>query len=654
MIRRIIFVQSTTGSPEEEPVVVKSKMLFRLLISILLFISVSKSAFAIGDDSTYHRYNPKWTKFFHPRYPDYLRVIDTSIILFHDYDLMQQNFGWFNLGINATPGFRTVYHSQTDCGLKWGMTESVEPYLINPKKLRFYNTVKPYTNLFFTFGGKSEQQLIGTHTQNLGRNGNIGVEFVRQGVPGIYSRQHSDVFDLDVFADMKTKNEHYEISPYIILNRLKWELNGGVTEENVFTDSTLISKDIADVNLNNASASLRNNHYGAYHSYSWGNKYVTKINDTTYQSQFNSSVRLQHHIDYAKYAFGYRDDTLDFPFYNNAQYVFADSTRDTSSYNVLHNEISLRWENAKYIDSTSNIQRKFPLRIYASHDLHQFTYHSSALINEIKSGFEMSSGNIHSRINFYVNANAGLISTGDFEYHINTYIGLTSHTTKSIYLNLQTNRAPPSWTMNHYYSNHYFWNHTFTPASETFAEFVFYDLHDRVKAGAKYVINKDPIYFSATAEPLQYSGTLKGWWIYVSKDFKIGKFHLDNEIQINLLDEKVFSLPTYVGRHSLYFSGNLFKNALGLSTGIEVNYTSDYYAPAFNPAMLTFHQQNNQLLKYYPVADYFLNMKIKSARIFLRVENADQKLFEPGYFTTPAYPAADLNIKFGVSWMFWN
>ena len=613
-------------------------------------ISFSKSTFAIGDDSTYHRYNPKWTKFFHPRYPDYLRGIDTSITLFHDYDLMQQNFGWMNLGINATPGFRTVYHSQTDCGLKWGMTESVEPYLMTPEKLRFYNTVKPYTNLFFTFGGK-EQQLIGTHTQNLGRNGNIGVEFVRQGVPGIYSRQHSDVFDLDVFADMKTKNERYEISPYIILNRLKWELNGGVSEENVFTDSTLISKDLADVNLNNASAALRNNHYGAYQSFSWGNKYVTKINDTTYQSHFHSSVRLQHHIDYAKYAYGYRDDTLDFPFYYNTQYVFADSTRDTSAYNVLHNEISLRFEKLKSRDSSnsSKVFRKFPFRIYASHDLHQFTYHFTAIVNELKGGIELLDFDY-----FYLNANAGTLSTGDFEYHINSYLRFQLLQSKYIFINVQSNRTPASWTMNHYYSNHYFWNHAFTPSTESFAEFVFTDYGHHASAGVKYVINQDPIYFSATAEPLQYNGTLKGWCIYASKNFKFGKIHLDNEIGINLMDEKVFSLPTYVGRHSLYFSGNLFKKALGLCTGIEVNYTSDYYAPAFNPAMLTYHQQNNQLMKYYPVTDFFINMKIKSARIFLRMENADQNLFEPGYFTAPTYPAADLNIKFGVSWMFWN
>ena len=146
------------------------------------------------------------------------------------------------------------------------MTESVTPYLITPEKLRFYSTVKPYTHLFFTTGSKTEQQLVGTHTQNIGRNANVGFEFTRHGVPGLYPRQHSNIFDVDVFADIKTKNERYEVSPYAIFNRLKWELNGGVNEDSVFTDPLLIDKSLANVNLNNASASLRGTHYGTYQS----------------------------------------------------------------------------------------------------------------------------------------------------------------------------------------------------------------------------------------------------------------------------------------------------------------------------------------------------------------------------------------------------
>ncbi len=631
-------------------------MLRKIFFLLLLLNIFCDKSYAIGDDSSYHRYNPNWTKFFHPHDRNYLRVIDTSITMLHDYDMMQQQFGWMNLGINATPGFRTIYHSQYETGLKWGMTENVEPYLMTPEKLHFYNTVKPYTHLFFTTGTKSEQQLIGTHTQNFGRNTNIGVEFLRQGVPGLYARQHSDVFDIDVFADVRTKNQRYQVSPYVIINRLKWELNGGVNEDSVFTNPILIDKSLANVSLNNASATLRGNHYGAYHSYCWGNNYVTKINDTTYQQQFNSSIRLQHHIDYSKYGYSYSDDSTDFPFYYNSHFVSIDSTFDTSSYSDLHNEISLKWENVKSRDSTisSIIDRKFPFRIYMSHDLHRFTYHSTAIINELKGGIEFGLNTTAHPFFLKVNANAGFISTGDFEYNFNLYAARIIENRGSILFIIQTNRTPATWIMNHYYSNHFFWNNSFMPSMESIAEISFINTIKQTRIGIKYVINQNPTYFSITAEPKQFNGTLNGWCIYASKNFKFGKIHLDNEVGINLLDETVFRYPTYVGRHSLYFQGNLFKNALGLCTGVEVNYVSDYYALAFNPAMLTYYQQNNELMKYYPVADLFINLKVKSARIFLRLENIDQHLFSPGYFTAPTYPAADRGFKFGVSWMFWN
>lgn len=464
-----------------------------------------------------------------------------------------------------------------------------------------------------------------------------------------------------MFADVRTKNQRYQVSPYVILNRLKWELNGGVNEDSVFTNPILIDKSLANVNLNNASATLRGTHYGAYHSYCWGNKYVTKINDTTFQQQFNSSVRLQHHIDYSKYGYSYADDSTDFPFYYNTHFISIDSTFDTSSYADLLNEISLKWEDIKSRDSSDNsiINRKFPFRIYASHDLHRFTYHSSAIVNELKTGIEIYSSSfkfhkLNIPLYFYLDANAGKLLTGDFEYHFNSYLSYRLLREQYFHLIVQSNRTPASWMENHYYSNHFFWNHSFTPTIESFVEFAFSNFKHQANAGIKYVINQNPIYYSVTAEPAQFNGTLNGWCIYASKNFKFGKIHLDNEIGINLLDEKIFRYPTYVGRHSLYFAGNLFKNALGLCTGIEVNYVSDYFAPAFNPAMLTYYQQNNELMKYYPVADLFINLKVKSARIFLRLENIDQHLFSPGYFTAPTYPAADRGFKFGVSWMFWN
>ncbi|MEI7801550.1 MAG: putative porin [Bacteroidota bacterium] len=633
--------------------------MLRRLFFLLLLISVSKFSFAIGDDSTYHRYNPLWTKYFHPNFPDWKRGLDTSINSLHDYDYLQQEFGWMNLGSNATPAFKTVYHSQYDADLKWGMTESVTPYLLTPDKLKFYNTVKPYTHLFYVTGSKLEQQLVGTHTQNIGRNSNVGFEFTRHGVPGFYQRQHANIFNVDVFANVKTKNERYELSPYIIFNRLKWELNGGVNEDSVFTNPLLIDKSLAQVNLNNASASLRGNNYGAYQSYSWGNKYVTKINDTTFQSHYNSNVRLLHQIDFSKYGYRYSDDTLDFSFYPQQIYLSTDSTHDTSSYSDLHNEIALQWGEIKSLDSTNTVYRMLPFKIYASHDLHRFTYHSTAFVNELKAGVELTSNFMKNKteirkLHFYLDANAGTLSTGDFEYHFNSYLSYHLWGAQYFHFVVESNRIPAAWTMNHYYSNHYFWNNSFTPSTESFVEIAFTAFKNYSNFGLKYMMNQNPIYYSVTAAPAQYNGTLNGWCIYISENFKFGKIHLDNEIGINLLDEKVFSYPTYVGKHSLYFEGNLFKKALGLCTGLEINYVSDYYAPRFNPANLTFYQQNTLLLKYYPVADYFINLKIKSARIFLRLENLDQHLFYPGYFTSPDYPAADRSFKFGVSWMFWN
>ncbi len=626
----------------------------QFLFVVFFFCLSSHFSFAIGDDSTYHRYNPLWTNYFHPRFPDYIHSIDTSIDKFHEYDMLQQHFGWMNLGNNGTPAFQTIYHSMNNSELQWGLEQSVSPYLKSPENIRFYKTLKPYSHLYYVMGSKSEQQLVGTHTQNIGRNANVGFEFIRQGVPGFYQRQRADVFDLDVFADVRSKNQRYEISPYVIMNKLNWQLNGGITNADVFIDTTLIDKTLADIYLSNTRAEFRRNNYGFYQSFNWGNHYITKLSDTSYQQQFNSSVRLFHQMDYSQSLYTYLDDSTDFHFYYPHEYYFnPDSTSDSTYYSLLRNEISIEWNEVKHKDSAETTERKFPFNIFVIHDLHQLPFAQKKYINELNAGFEC-----HSWLRpfyFYVSASAGKSEISDLNYRAEAYVTwYGSLSPWQFFLNVRTDNHPPSWFQNSYYSNHFNWNFNFKNEGETFAELGFYNSKNSAYGGIKYVVNENHIYFSANAQPAQHNGTLNGWVIYLKKNFRFGKIHVDNEIGINLVDENVFQLPVYAGKHLLYYENSLFKHALDFSSGIEVNYVSDYYAPSFNPATLTFYQQNLTLVHYYPVADFFVNMKIKSARIFLRIENLDQGLFEPGYFTVPSYPAADRSFKFGVSWMFWN
>jgi hypothetical protein len=54
------------------------------------------------------------------------------------------------------------------------------------------------------------------------------------------------------------------------------------------------------------------------------------------------------------------------------------------------------------------------------------------------------------------------------------------------------------------------------------------------------------------------------------------------------------------------------------------------------------------------VLDAFINLKIKWARIFLKVENISSKFGPKGYYTSYLYPAQDIAFKGGVRWRFFE
>ena len=56
----------------------------------------------------------------------------------------------------------------------------------------------------------------------------------------------------------------------------------------------------------------------------------------------------------------------------------------------------------------------------------------------------------------------------------------------------------------------------------------------------------------------------------------------------------------------------------------------------------------------YPYLDAFVNIRIKRARLFLKLEHANSYFMGYNYFMIPHYPMADMALKFGVSWKFYD
>jgi hypothetical protein len=116
--------------------------------------------------------------------------------------------------------------------------------------------------------------------------------------------------------------------------------------------------------------------------------------------------------------------------------------------------------------------------------------------------------------------------------------------------------------------------------------------------------------------------------------------------------EGVLNVPDFVGRGSLYFTDRLFKKALFLQTGFTANYFTKYNLNAYDPILAEFYVQNSQEFGNFPLLDFFINMKVRQTRIFLKAEHFNSSFTGNDFYSAPGYPYRDFNIRFGIVWNF--
>jgi len=119
-------------------------------------------------------------------------------------------------------------------------------------------------------------------------------------------------------------------------------------------------------------------------------------------------------------------------------------------------------------------------------------------------------------------------------------------------------------------------------------------------------------------------------------------------------NDDILNVPTLISRNTLYYSNYLFKKALYIQTGVTANYFTSYYMNGYNPVLGDFYIQNQTKIGNYPMIDFFLNMKIRTARIYFAVEQLNHLLGKSKHLSAPMYPYKDLTVRLGISWKFFN
>jgi len=140
------------------------------------------------------------------------------------------------------------------------------------------------------------------------------------------------------------------------------------------------------------------------------------------------------------------------------------------------------------------------------------------------------------------------------------------------------------------------------------------------------------------------------------KEFKFGKFRLDNLLAFQNVKQTgdFLNVPKFISRNTFYYSNKILKGALFFQTGFSFKYFTKFYANEYNPAISSFHIQNQKKIGGFPLFDFFANAKIKQTRLFLKVEHFNSSTAENNFYSSPSYPYRDFIVRFGLVWNFFN
>lgn len=576
---------------------------------------------------------------------DSLRLIDNTLSGFQNY-FERNNLGNVGLPIND---FNYSNFTNPDIGFSY-WKNNYRSYFYLPENLKFYNTRTPFTDLFYVAGSKKEGVFKMTFSYNIKKNWNLTIHFSRIRSEGFYKKEKTLDNFVGLTSNYKTKNNRYWLLVSGGFNSIKNDESGGIANDSEFVNGAGVDRQLISMNLSNAKRTVVSTGISIKQFLNFGKKST----DTSSQGNIIPGSRLVLTSTYDNYALKYEDDFPASEFYKN---IYYDSTKtfDTTFTYKLGNELEWkRVDNNRHRGIMDMLGLSFGLKdeiVRLKQREMDTTFNNIILKGAVY--------NTYSNNTLWWKAGGSYAVNG---YNNGDYLGNIVIKKKLadslILISLfgEVRESAPDFIYNGYISNNFKWNNNFDKTHETKFGGDISIKKLKLMVGADYKIIQNTLYFDNYSIAHQYKGTIPVLSAFLKEDLKLGNWHLDNLIKYQYVpDSMVIRVPALVLEHSLYYEvNNLFKGALNLQIGARLFYNSAYYANAYMPATGEFYLQSEKKYGDYPFIDFFLNAKIKSVRVFVKVDHLNSGLMGNNYMITPHYPYNDRSYKIGISWRFWD
>lgn len=574
----------------------------------------------------------------------------------------------------------------------------LDPYdftVVEPEDVVYTNTKSPFTNLtYYKQGGSSDGEerfkayFAVNANKRLGFGFNIDYVYGR----GKYMNQSTALFNGNLFAYYL--GDKYNMHFSFINDNLKVAENGGIVDDRYVTrpldmaeGGKVYANDEIPTNLSQVW-----NHNTGYHAF-LTHRYNVEFyrenpdaKDTVNTEIFVPVTSFLHtvKVDINRRKYISYDEAQNQQYFQNN--YLTDVQRDETEQLAVKNTIGIS------LREGFNKWAKAGLTAFMSHEYRRFTMTDTLartpgqriptdyVENTISAGGQLIKEQGQT-LHYNVMGEIALVGEDAGQFQIqgkgDLNFRLFSDTVR-LEANAYIKNLNPIFYYRHFHSKHYWWdNNDLSKIMRTRIEgkLSVDRWKTQLKAGVENIKNytyldntsvkytetssgKEVTTYKNDVAVKQNSGNIQVFSAALRQDFKLGIFHLDNEITYQKSsNQDVLPLPELTLYHNLYIKFGLAKKVLQIEMGADVRYFTQYYAPDYAPAIGQFYLQNKETrykLGGYPLLNGYINLHLKRTRIFIAMYNLIQGQGEKSYFLAPHYPLNPRLLKFGLSWNFFD
>lgn len=557
-----------------------------------------------------------------------------------------------------------------------------------PSDIRFYNTTKPFTLLeygqWFSNKPKGESWLNVFHTQNVNPSLNVGFTYNSISSQGKYLNQEAKDNSLNFFASYNI--DRYDLWFIIGKNKFKNQENGGLVFPGDIENPDKKPENL-QVWFDGTSVETKNSFGVIAHQYKFG-KWIEQKDSTEIFQKFIPRFTLMHTLEFTDNSrhfieiepnpsFDFTDSRGKVYFYGTEHAPYIDEVTGKATLpSTQDNSGMKRVTNMFYIKAVEAPDRKYTFgkQAYIGNDLINVYYpreqpiytpgilrpplgmtQSDKFSNTFIGGSIFRSEgkfwNWNATGRYYILGNrfADFDLSGQIEKPIRT-----SKDTSFVKINASMTNTTPDYFYNHFYSNHFRWDNDFKKTYELKVGASYDNPYRRLKAGFKYSIVTNYMYWNEKSLPAQASSEFSVAQFFLRKDFKFGVLNIQNSIQYQKSTTDVFMhVPEISTRNTIFLQG-IYAKVLTFQIGADFRYDSEYYADYYSPALGMFYVQHNEKIGNYPWLDAFVNLRLKRTRFYVKYTNIGTMMVRGKHFTTPGYAAQVASACFGLSWTFYD